>query len=437
MNEGATHPLILPVHVVCNTSDEVLYGNVKANSLAHPTNWLQQQDAHDGIAILCGSGPSLADNISNIVEWRNEGAAIFSMNGSAAFLDSRGVTPDYQVIVDAKPETASLVGPARQHLFASQVDPECFRRAPDARLWHLAIERIEEYFDTEDAYVMIGGGTSVGVTALCLAYALGYRKIHCYGYDSSHRDGHGHAFEQPMNAGDPCAWVEFAGKQYLCSLTMRCQAEKFVQTAIELRQLGCTVVVRGEGLLPDIFNMPPVVTELDKYERMWMYQEYRHVAPGEILAGEFIKALPTRGTVIDFGCGTGRGAKRLQDAGYQVTALDFAGNCLDKDVNGTIRFIKHDLVTPFAEKADYAYCTDVLEHIPPGQVDDVLRNIFTCCRTAFLHIALTDDSCGVYIGKALHLSVHDAEWWIAILGSYGHVEVISRSSADLTVIVRR
>lgn len=419
-NPGAKNPLILPVHVICNTSDEQIHENIRINSHARG-NWLKRIQPHSGVAVLCGSGPSLADSIEDIRRWRGFGAIIFAMNGSAKFLAEHGLEADYQVIIDARPETAALVGPAKEHLFASQVSPKCFEAQPNARLWHLQIENIDDFIpDYEDEFCMIGGAASVGNTATCLAYAMGFRNLQCYGYDSSHRDGNGHAFRQPMNDGDPCAWVDFGGKTYLTSLTMKLQAEKFQDTALALKRLGCTVKVHGTGLLPDMFNTPEILTEEQKYERMWLFPEYRAVAPGEVCAETFLRVAEPKGRVIDFGCGTGRGALKLKAAGCDVLLVDFAGNCRDPEAL-VLPFKKHDLTQPLDERAEYGYCTDVMEHIPPDQVDAVLQTIFGSCEKAFFQISLVDDVCGELIGRPLHLSVHPFQWWAEKIEQYGRI----------------
>jgi len=50
-----------------------------------------------------------------------------------------------------------------------------------------------------------------------------------------------------------------------------------------------------------------------KYGKMWEFPQYRKVSPGEVLANTFLgQAKPPQGAeIIDFGCGTGRGALAL------------------------------------------------------------------------------------------------------------------------------
>ena len=64
-NPGAEMPLVLPVHLICNTSDDEIYDNVRMNSRLAKV-WLKLEQEHKGVAILCGSGPSLATSIDEI-----------------------------------------------------------------------------------------------------------------------------------------------------------------------------------------------------------------------------------------------------------------------------------------------------------------------------------------------------------------------------------
>lgn len=421
-------PLILPVHVICNTSDDDLHENIRINS-RRPGRWVKQEEEHDGIAVICGSGPSLGDSLNEIRELVRKGANLFALNGAARFLYDNSIYADYQVIIDAREQTAELVGPAREHLFGSQVHPACFDKMPSAKVWHLQIGEIEKLFPEDggpdehpEPYCLIGGAASVGNTATCLAYAMGYRNLQLFGYDSSHRNGKGHAFEQKMNDGDPCAYVRFGDKEYLTSLTMKLQAEKFQRTAKELQKLGCHIEVHGSGLLPDMWNTPKVfMTEREKYQLMYAQPQYRQYSPGEQLVDKFIEVARPFGLVIDFGCGTGRAGIRMRQAGLQVQLLDFVDNSRDEEAL-RIPFKQHDLTESVTvSHAPFGFCTDVMEHIPPEDVTKVICNIMNAADKVFFQIGTSYDACGVLIGQELHLTVEDHDWWKELFISLGYL----------------
>lgn len=439
-NPGATKPLILPVHVICNTDDEAIHNNIRTNSL-RPGQWLKIEEAHDRIAVICGSGPSLADTLDEIKELASkEKVDVFALNGAANFIDNNGITADYQVIIDAREETADLVGVAANHLFASQVHPKCFERAPLAKVWHLQIEGIDDLLPPDYAHdcALVGGAASVGNTATCLAYAMGYRKLHLFGYDSCHKGDAGHAFRQPLNDGDPCASVRFNGKDYIASLTMKLQAEKFMQTSRALQQLGVEIEVHGYGLLPDMWRTPvEQLTEQEKYQRMWDIPGYREVAPGEYAVDKFVSITKPHGLIIDFGCGTGRASLKLKELGHEVLLVDFASNSRDTAAL-KLPFIEWDLTQEFPMKGEYGFCTDVMEHIPPADVDKVINNIMLSVKTAFFQISTVPDHMGACIGHHLHLTVEQPEQWKRRFERLGYcVTHFEHTNIDVTCLVTK
>lgn len=163
--------------------------------------------------------------------------------------------------------------------------------------------------------------------------------------------------------------------------------------------------------------------EQAKYEQCWSDKRYRIHAPGEGVAMTFVRVVRPQADewCIDFGTGTGRGALQVAvRGGLRMWMLDFAANCLDEAVAECIerspdrfRFTQHDLMNPLGHlTATYGYCTDVMEHIPPDDVDKVLKNILSSARHVFLHIHCTPDDYGkVIVGEPLHLTVQPYAWW--------------------------
>lgn len=423
-NNEATQDLVIPFKLVCNTTDEMLLGNIRKNSLPE-RDWLGIRPENELTAILCASGPSLADHVDEIRQHGYLENVVFAMNGASNFLSKKGIYPDYQVIVDARPQTATLIDPeAIDHLFASQVDPKCFEIMPDAMVWHQEIGNIIDVLpEYHKDYALIGGGTSVGISAMCLAYTMGFRKFKCYGYDSSHRDMNSHAFEQRMNDSEPLTTIRLNGKTYLCSFTMKQQAHKFQETAKALIEAGCEIEVIGDGLLPSIWNGPKM-TEQEKYEQMWNIDGYRHVSPGENVAETFMKVVKPEpySRIGDFGCGTGRGALAIDKLAEcaDLTLIDFTENSRDPEAQ-KYRFIKADLLNPIPAMVRHGYCCDVMEHIAPEDVDEVLKNILAACKDCFFQISTIPDSMGAEIGQQLHLTVKPHAWWKNVLSKHGEI----------------
>lgn len=157
--------------------------------------------------------------------------------------------------------------------------------------------------------------------------------------------------------------------------------------------------------------------EAIKYGKLWETTEYRKHSPGEYFVQYFLgQAKPKPGaSVIDFGCGSGRAGLKLKETGLSVTMLDFTKNCLDGKVRESLdrdlTFLKHDLTKKIPVIAEYGYCTDVMEHIPPDDVNIVIDNILRAAKHNFFAICTITDGYGKLIGEKLHMTVEPYEWW--------------------------
>lgn len=423
-NPHAEGVLKIPVLVVCNTSDEQLLSNIKTNS-ARDLKWVGFRPKRDSAAIIVGGGPSLADHLDAIRASVAKGGVIFACNAAATFLIDNGIDVAFQVIADAKPETATLVEPrALYHLFASQVDPACFDVPHETKnfvmLWHLHMDNMEDVFPEErkkrGGYALVGGGAAVGNSACALSYVMGYRTLEIFGLDSSHRGDASHAYDQPMNRFIPTIRVDWADKTFTSSVAMKAQAEKFIITGRALEQAGCKLTVHGDGLLPTMWNTPiSSLSEQNKYKLMWQLDAYRDYAPGEHLVDFFLSKLePKKGElVVDFGCGTGRASLELHKRGYGVYLIDFADNCRDEEAI-QLPFLEWDLTRPIPVRSNYGLCTDVMEHIPTTDVAQVLTNILEASKAVMFQISTVKDSFGALLGAELHLTVRDHEWWMSM-----------------------
>lgn len=421
----------MDIEIFQNIDQDIVFSNVYKNSRRN-IPWIKQLPEHSGHAVIVGGGYSIKNNIESI-KWRKSlGQKIFALNNAAKFLSDNGIEVDYQVIVDAREFNKRFIGYANNYLLASQCDPAVFDETNNTNvsLWHHVEPVIEDLTkhlpEYEDEYVLIGGGTTVGLSAMCLVYALGYRKLHLYGYDSSHFEKNGHAYEQKENDTMPLCKVTINGKVFTSSLAMALQAELFPECCNNLIDLGCIITVDGDGLIMEVMKYMashPVnesLTEKQKYEEMWSHPEYRHFSPGEYVVKVFLEQEHGRGTLLDFGCGSGREAVILKKAGFSPVLLDIAHNCRDNDSDVTsLPFYECDFSEEIIHTAQYGYCSDVMEHIPQKQIDIVISNIMKCVDKCFFQISLIEDGCGKLIGHKLHQSVYPYKWWFDKFTSLG------------------
>lgn len=232
---------------VGNTSEEQIIKNVRHSlTLGLPT--IKQEGPHDKIAVLVGGGASI--DLDMVRTHQEHGHDIFAMNGSFKYLKESGIYPNYHVMLDARPENAEFIDDGAG-LYASQCDPLVFEKAVNPTIWHT----MECSSVVPDEGVFIGFGSTVGLKSIALAHALGYRKIHLYGYDSCYSQGNHHAYEQSLNDGERIIDVQVGDRLFKCAPWMATQADEFTLFIPELLKIGCEISVQGTGLIPYIAKL--------------------------------------------------------------------------------------------------------------------------------------------------------------------------------------
>jgi len=226
-----------------NTETEKLIKNITySTSLNRRT--LEIQDPHDGHAVIVGGGPSLNSCIEDLKMRKQHGQQIFALNNSWQWLEKQGISPDYHVMLDARPENAEFVLPVRQY-YASQCAPEIWDKSPGATLWNH-----ENAKNLVNGGLTLNGGSTVGLNAMSLAYVLGFREMHLYGFDSSYDEDRHHAYEQDLNDNERTLTVTVNDQEFFTAPWMAEQVSQFQVLAPQLIQMGCVITVHGYGLLP-------------------------------------------------------------------------------------------------------------------------------------------------------------------------------------------
>jgi len=236
--------------VVANVPLEQILGNVR-DAVERGGQWLHIQESHNRVAAICAGGPSMADDLDMI---QAPGLDIFSINGTYKFLEKHGIKSAFHVILDARYENIQFVPveSGTKQLYSSQCHPAVLDAANDLTMWHPYFDGIVDVVGEDDDSAFIGGGTTAGLKAVAIAYTLGYRKIHMFGFDSCYRNGENHAYKQNLNDGERVLDISYDGKDYLCAPWMVTQADDFGTLIPELVSIGAEIVVHGDGLIPDM-----------------------------------------------------------------------------------------------------------------------------------------------------------------------------------------
>jgi len=121
--------------------------------------------------------------------------------------------------------------------------------------------------------------------------------------------------------------------------------------------------------------------------------------------------------ILDYGCGKATLA----------SSLDFPIHCYDPAV--------HEY-SGDPKPCAIVICTDVLEHVEPENLRDVLQHIHSLTKSvAFLNISTRLANKRLADGRNAHLIVKPSTWWYATLTEFFDVEAIDLSPTEYNVLV--
>lgn len=195
-----------------NTSDEQILQNITSSIRR---GWPQvKTHANNGLRVcLVGSGPSLESSFEELRQLVWEGASLVTLNGAYHYCLERGLKPQTQIVMDARPSNVRFVQPEVPHchyVLASQCAPEVWdavQHRPSVWIFHPVTRKegpVSELLDRfyGEQWVGIGGGTTVATRALTLLRITGHLRFDLFGIDCCWLDDAHHALAQPENDGD-------------------------------------------------------------------------------------------------------------------------------------------------------------------------------------------------------------------------------------------
>lgn len=138
---------------------------------------------------------------------------------------------------------------------------------------------------------------------------------------------------------------------------------------------------------------------------------------GEHHAAEIFDLAVRMGTqdILDYGCGKSSLANNLP---FAIKQYDPA---IPK-------------YSQFPKPADIVVCTDVLEHVEPLYIDNVLAHLAMLTKKVGFFTACTKEAKKTLAdGRNAHLIVQPAKWWVSKL--YEHFDIVSFLQKDIEVLV--
>jgi uncharacterized Rossmann fold enzyme len=413
----------------------IIYSSSKIKDRLVPS----EERIEEPIAIV-GFGPSLKKTWRQIRKFKR----IITCSGAHKFLIERGIIPTYHTDVDPREHKITLLGNPHkdvQYLVASTCHPKYIDllEGYNTKLWHtadnsdavLSILQPDEFFIT--------GGSDAGVRAITLAALMGYRNMHIFGIDGCYEGNTNkrHAAKHPNSKIAPYE-LEYEGKIYYTNIAMLESAKSVIKEIKILPAINAKFY--GEGLVQEMAKVyKPDLSEISsEYENVVAMQKPRlitkeysdlnwqlhrdnpvyGVGGGKYasLVMKLCEGLNTR-LVLDYGCGKGLLGKSLP---FPIWEYDPA-------IPG-----KEDGNRP----ADIVICTDVLEHIEPELLDEVLSDIKRCLRyTGYLVIHTGQASKTYADGRNTHLIQQGKDWWLEKLKNYFLIGSVNEIGKELHIVI--
>lgn len=402
---------ILQLDMQVNATDRQLRSNLEhAKGLGLPE--MKLAEPHNRVLAIVGSGPSLRETWAHIPP----DCDVMALNGAYKFLRSKGRIAEYFAMLDArecnKEFLDSLDGGATA-LLASQCHPNAFSAAFASSalctMFHLATPTTRAAFPDRDLYV--GGGGTIGLTALGLALSLGYRTVILYGYDSSFDGEVTHAISQPQNAGlnEIDIWVQ--DRRYRTTHAMAAQTMDFFPFYDAIKKVSPEFAIHlvGKGLFYDyiVTNNNPASREreLAKYVEAYKHDDYGMTQERRDGLAEIVGSMQGK-SYLDVSTGRGELLEVARVCGFQIVkGTETVPALCNQDVTQAIL-----PSIPHPDKSfDVVSIIEVIEHLLP---DDVRPALDELTRLARRHIVI---SAAIhphwYGGVNLHPSARpESEW---------------------------
>lgn len=182
--------------IIKTSTDKIdRYQRIRENMRSGAKSFISLKNHHKSTipAIICGSGPSLANQLPVIRKLVDAGGKIYAANTAHDYLWRKGFKVHYGVMCDGRPHIKVYMTPHRatRYLFGSTAHPEVLKKFKDFKvyLWHTINSKV---FDEDVAFLKslneefagVSLGTTTCMRTISLAHYMGHRQLHGFGWDS-------------------------------------------------------------------------------------------------------------------------------------------------------------------------------------------------------------------------------------------------------------
>lgn len=107
-------------------------------------------------------------------------------------------------------------------------------------------------------------------------------------------------------------------------------------------------------------------------------------------------------TILDYGCGKATCHKNKSTKVWNYDELFLYDPCV-------LEYNKK----PIDKKFDLVICTDVLEHIPESDIDNILKELISYSnKLLFLSISTREADKKFFDNENVHLTIKNKDWWL-------------------------
>ena len=249
--------------IICSVNEdkEKIRDNIEKN-IQRGLPQVRPHETQEGKTVgLVLGGPTLQETFPDLLEKRQNGMPVITVNGSHKYCMAGGLVPSAMIMLDSREFNNRFVYPLVEdckYFISSQCHPSVFDNLKDNQvwIWHCAgddnFDLLKEVYG-EDYYPIMGGAT-VALRAVHLLRMLGFHKFEMYGFDSCIMGEH-HAYEQPENDGEEVLDVVVSGREFLCTAAHYHQAKEFVDMISKTGE-HYDLAVHGDGLISHIIKNP-------------------------------------------------------------------------------------------------------------------------------------------------------------------------------------